>query len=90
MNGNLDEFGRALVAIRLQAATTSEPMELQAWIDTGFTGEPVLSQRHIERSDVPRKIEAVPDASFDRDGRALLRKDEKRDRDSRTPNWFFC
>ena len=49
MNGKVDEFGRALVPIRLRAATTSKPIELQVWIDTGFTGELVLPQRRIEQ-----------------------------------------
>ena len=39
MNGSVDDSGRALVRIRLKHPTDSTEAELDAWIDTGFTGE---------------------------------------------------
>ncbi len=44
MNGHVDSAGRALVRIRLTSAATATTIEIEAWIDTGFTGELVLPQ----------------------------------------------
>jgi clan AA aspartic protease len=42
MTGVVDGFGRALVPIRLRGPATGKFQQLDAWIDTGFTGEIVL------------------------------------------------
>jgi predicted aspartyl protease len=47
MNGHVDSAGRALVRIRLTSATTVTAMDIEAWVDTGFTGELVLPQDQI-------------------------------------------
>jgi clan AA aspartic protease len=47
MNGHVDSAGRALVRIALRTAAHSEPIELDAWIDTAFTGDLVLPQTSI-------------------------------------------
>ena len=47
MNGHVDSAGRALVRLRLTSAATATSMEVAAWVDTGFTGELVLSQDQI-------------------------------------------
>jgi len=47
MNGHVDSAGRALVRLRLTSAVPATTMELEAWVDTGFTGELVLPQDRI-------------------------------------------
>ena len=47
MNGHVDSAGRALVRIRLTSAATATTMDIEAWVDTGFTGELVLPQDQI-------------------------------------------
>lgn len=42
MNGRVDAAGRALVRVRVIPAADGRAEELEAWIDTGFTGELVL------------------------------------------------
>jgi len=39
---HVDSAARALVRIRLTSVATATTMEIEAWIDTGFTGELVL------------------------------------------------
>ena len=54
MNGHVDSAGRALVRLRLTSAATATTMEIEAWIDTGFTGELVLPQDRIAALGLPR------------------------------------
>jgi len=42
MTGVVDGFGRALVPVRLKKPAVGKFVKVQAWIDTGFTGELVL------------------------------------------------
>ena len=42
MIGIVDESGRALLRVRLRSRGSSTASEIEAWIDTGFTGELVL------------------------------------------------
>lgn len=44
IGGRIDSSGRALLRVSVKAAEQSTPIELEAWIDTGFTGELVLPQ----------------------------------------------
>ena len=53
MNGHVDSAGRALVRLRLTSAATATTMEIEAWIDTGFTGELVLPQDQIAALGLP-------------------------------------
>ena len=47
MNGWVDRGGRALVRITVKPSAQSPPTTLEAWIDTGFTGELVLPHATI-------------------------------------------
>ena len=42
MNGRVDECGRALMTLSIRAHRDAEPTEIQAWIDTAFSGELVV------------------------------------------------
>lgn len=52
MKGFVDEFGRALLSIRIRATEKSKPMEITAWIDTAFNGELVLPRQIIENANL--------------------------------------
>lgn len=54
MNGHVDSAGRALVRIGLMSAAAATTMEVEAWIDTGFTGELVLPQDQIVALGLPQ------------------------------------
>jgi predicted aspartyl protease len=49
----VDGSGRALVRIRLKNPTDATEAELDAWIDTGFTGELVLPQQNVASLGLP-------------------------------------
>lgn len=49
MIGRVDDDGRALVAVTIRSRTASPEMTVEAWIDTGFTGELVMPQSTIDR-----------------------------------------
>jgi clan AA aspartic protease len=53
MTGRVDDAGRALVRIRLKNPTAATEVELDAWIDTGFTGELVLPQQTVTSLGLP-------------------------------------
>jgi clan AA aspartic protease len=48
MKGHVDRSGRALISIGLFPTPDSVTREVEAWIDTGFTGDLVLPQEQIE------------------------------------------
>ena len=48
MIGRIDDAGRALVRVSVRVQAGSTPLEIEAWIDTGFTGELVLPQDVID------------------------------------------
>ena len=48
MRGSIDGSGRALLAIQVASKQTSQPVAIEAWIDTGFTGELVLPQQIVD------------------------------------------
>ena len=52
MNGVVDEFGRALVSLRVRANRDGEPADIPAWIDTAFNGELVMPSRMIEAAQL--------------------------------------
>jgi clan AA aspartic protease len=54
MNGYIDSAGRALVRIVVTSPATATAMEIEAWVDTGFTGELVLPQDQIATLGLPR------------------------------------
>lgn len=53
MNGRVDEFRRALLPISLRATAGDNPTTVEAWIDTGFTGDLVLPQTLVTRLRLP-------------------------------------
>jgi clan AA aspartic protease len=48
MNGIVDGGGRALLDIELRRAGAVAQFVISAWIDTGFTGDLVLSQKLVD------------------------------------------
>jgi len=54
MNGHVDTAGRALVRIVVTSPTTATAVDIEAWVDTGFTGELVLPQDRIAALGLPR------------------------------------
>ncbi len=48
MIGFVDLHGRALIEIHVRGSDIAPPHNVQAWIDTGFTGDLVLPQQMIE------------------------------------------
>ena len=61
MNGHVDSGGRALIEVQARPESDSDPTEIQAWIDTGFTGELVLPQSLISQLGLPNSgtVEAI-------------------------------
>jgi len=53
MNGHVDSDGHALVRLRLLSTVTATTLDVDAWIDTGFTGELVLPQSRIAALGLP-------------------------------------
>lgn len=53
MNGRVDSAGRALVRISVKPSATATAVEIEAWVDTGFTGELVLPQERIVALSLP-------------------------------------
>lgn len=47
MNGYVDHAGRALVRMGIKPSETATTVKIDAWVDTGFTGELVLPQERI-------------------------------------------
>jgi len=49
MRGSIDADGRALLRVGIAAERATQPVAIDAWIDTGFTGDLVLPQPIIDR-----------------------------------------
>ncbi len=49
IRGRVDERGRALISIAIRSAPDADPETIDAWIDTGFTGELVVPQSVVQR-----------------------------------------
>jgi clan AA aspartic protease len=54
MTGWVDESDRALVRLTVKPSSQSSPTEIEAWIDTGFTGDLVLPQVLIDGLGLPQ------------------------------------
>jgi clan AA aspartic protease len=54
MIGRVDNSGRALLAIDVRVESASAPSSVEAWIDTGFTGDLVLPQSVIDQLQLPK------------------------------------
>ncbi|MCC6509026.1 MAG: hypothetical protein IT423_07960 [Pirellulaceae bacterium] len=48
MNGLVDEFGRALLALKIRSTGKEAPLEITVWVDTAFNGELVVPRAMIE------------------------------------------
>ncbi|MFO7902902.1 MAG: clan AA aspartic protease [Planctomycetota bacterium] len=48
MNGSVDGNGRALLSVRIASDPQSQAVAIEAWIDTGFSGDLVLPQVVID------------------------------------------
>lgn len=48
MNGVVDEFGRALVNLKIRSTARKELVEITVWVDTAFNGELVVPRAMIE------------------------------------------
>jgi clan AA aspartic protease len=53
MTGSVDGAGRALVRIRIKNPRDATEAEVDAWIDTAFTGELVLPQQIVASFALP-------------------------------------
>ncbi len=53
MTGVVDGSGRALLRVRLRHPTSNVETEVDAWVDTGFTGELVVPQSQIAAIGLP-------------------------------------
>jgi predicted aspartyl protease len=53
LHGKVDELGRALLPIQIRNAAVGVDMHVDCWIDTGFTGELVLSRLQIDHLKLP-------------------------------------
>jgi clan AA aspartic protease len=54
MIGRVDNSGRALLAIELRAESASSMSSIEAWVDTGFTGDLVPPQSIIDQLQLPK------------------------------------
>ena len=53
MNGHVDSNGHALVTVSIRPSNATTIRELPVWIDTGFNGDLVLPQQHIDDLALP-------------------------------------
>lgn len=56
MKGLVDLNGRALLTVEVRAAQDAPALPLEAWIDTGFTGELVMPRAQIQRLNLKRGL----------------------------------
>jgi clan AA aspartic protease len=49
IRGEIDDHGRAFLQVELLAHESSDSLLLNAWVDTGFTGEIVISKEQAEQ-----------------------------------------
>ena len=54
MNGHVDSAGCALVRVVVTSPSTATAIEIEAWVDTGFTRELVLPMGRIAALGLPR------------------------------------
>ena len=52
MNGLVDEFGRALLNLKIRSNAEAESVGIVAWIDTAFNGELVIPRSTIETANL--------------------------------------
>lgn len=54
MNGIIDLFGRAVLTVEVRGISGSAGVEIEVWIDTGFTGDLVLPKKMIEELELTK------------------------------------
>ena len=54
MNGLIDQNGRALLSIIVSANLNTSAASINAWIDTGFTGDLVVANSLIAEMQLPQ------------------------------------
>lgn len=54
MNGIVDLKGRSLLPVNFRVLADGPDLPLQAWVDTGFTGELVMPRSQINRLGLTR------------------------------------
>jgi clan AA aspartic protease len=61
MKGEVDGAGRALLQIELRKSTESNASFIEVWVDTGFTGELVMSAKTVEKLglDLSGSVDAI-------------------------------
>src|SRR5690242_11315076 len=59
MTGTVDNKGRALVQITIRHPHSAAGLVLEAWIDTGFTGELVLQPAQVTALGLPLSASVV-------------------------------
>lgn len=64
MTGTVDAYGRALLNITIHHPTTAARIQLDAWVDTGFSGSLLLTPLQISTLGLPRSA-AVPGSLAD-------------------------
>lgn len=53
MTGTVDSGGHALLPVRVRHPITSAETGLDAWVDTGFTGDLVIPQAQVDALGLP-------------------------------------
>jgi clan AA aspartic protease len=53
MTGTVDNTGRALLRVRLRHPIAASETDVDAWVDTGFTGELVIPQAQVDAVHLP-------------------------------------
>lgn len=61
MNGQVDDYGRALIAVSILSPSADTARQIDAWIDTGFNGDLVLPAKVIEEPQLqhPGTVKAI-------------------------------
>jgi predicted aspartyl protease len=70
LNGHVDGAGRALVRLGVKPSATATAVEIDVWVDTGFTRELVLPQERIAALSLP--VSAVVRVELGDGSRAVL------------------
>jgi predicted aspartyl protease len=59
MRGTVDQYGRAVISVQLAAEPSADPVPIDVWIDTGFTGDLLLPQHVIDEMSLDTKYPSM-------------------------------
>jgi len=59
MNGEVDNSGRALIALRVRPLVDADAIQLAAWVDTAFTGDLVIPRETLEKLGLQQSAAVV-------------------------------